>query len=155
MNLSSNHSVFAGGTAYIDDQFVPISEARIPIIDLGFLHSDATYDVAHVWQGSFFRLDDHLNRFLNGMQRLHMNLPHNRDRIRDVLFECVKLGNLQDAYVEMICTRGIAKQGSRDPRECVNRFYAFAIPFVWIANPEKQKEGLHLIVSQVHRIPKT
>jgi len=155
VNLPINRSVFAGGTAYIDDQFVPISEARIPIIDWGFLHSDATYDVAHVWQGSFFRLDDHLNRFQNSMQRLHMNIPHDRDRIREVLVECVKLSNLQDAYVEMICTRGIPKAGSRDPRECTNRFYAFAIPFVWIANPEKQKEGLQLIISQVHRIPKT
>ena len=155
MNLPINHSAFASGTAYIDDQFVPIAEARIPIVDLGFLHSDATYDVAHVWQGSFFRLDNHLDRFQNGMQRLHMNIPHNRDRIKEILFECVKLGGLRDAYVEMICTRGIAKPGSRDPRECVNRFYAFAIPFVWIANPEKQKEGLHLIISRIQRIPRT
>ena len=85
MNLPINQSVFAGGSAYIDDQFVPISEARIPIVDLGFLHSDATYDVAHVWKGSFFRLDDHLNRFQNSMQRLHMTIPHNQDRIKEVL----------------------------------------------------------------------
>jgi len=32
-------------------------------------------------------------------------------------------------------------------------FYAFAVPFVWIASLEKQKEGLHLIISQVNRIP--
>jgi len=155
MNPPISHSVFTGGTAYIDDQFLPISEARIPILDWGFLHSDATYDVVHVWQGGFFRLDDHLNRFLRGVQRLHMRLPHDRDRIREVLFECVRLSGLQDAYVEMICTRGVPTPGSRDPRQCVNRFYAFAVPFVWIANPEKQAEGLHLIISQVHRIPET
>jgi branched-chain amino acid aminotransferase len=155
MNSPVSRSAFAGGTAYLDDQFVPISEARIPILDWGFLHSDATCDVAHVWQGSFFRLDDHLNRFLRGMQRLHMSLPYDRDRIREILFECVKLSGLQNAYVEMICTRGIPTPGSRDPRQCINRFYAFAVPFVWIANPEKQKEGLHLIISQVHRISET
>ena len=155
MNLPVSRSALTGGTAYIDEQFVPISEARIPILDWGFLHSDATYDVTHVWQGSFFRLDDHLNRFLRGMQQLHMSLPHNRDWIREILFECVKLSGLQDAYVEMICTRGVPTPGSRDPRQCINRFYAFALPFVWIANPEKQKEGLHLIISQVHRIPET
>jgi len=142
-----------GGTAYIDDQFVPISEARIPILDWGFLHSDATYDVVHVWQGRFFRLDDHLDRFLRGIQRLYMSLPYNRDKISDILFECVRLSELRDAYVEMICTRGVPTPGSRDPRQCVNRFYAFAVPFVWIASPEKQKEGLHLIISQVNRIP--
>ena len=148
-----SRSAFTGGAAYIDDQFVPISEARIPILDWGFLHSDATYDVVHVWQGSFFRLNDHLERFLRGIERLHMRVPCNRDRLRDILFECVRLSELRDAYVEMICTRGIPAPGSRDPRQCLNRFYAFAVPFVWIASPEKQKEGLHLIISQVNRIP--
>jgi len=155
MNSPIHRSALTGGTAYIDDQFVPISEARIPILDWGFLRSDATYDVVHVWQGSFFRLDDHLGRFLRGMQRLYMSLPHSRDRIREILFECVRLSGLRDAYVEMICTRGVPPPGSRDPRQCTNRFYAFAVPFVWIADPEKQKEGLHLIISQVHRIPET
>jgi len=155
MNPTVSRSALKGGTAYIDEQFVPITEARIPILDWGFLRSDSTYDVVHVWQGSFFRLDDHLNRFLRSMQRLHMGLPHNLDRIREILFECVTLSGLQDAYVEMICTRGVPPAGSRDPRDCINRFYAFAVPFVWIAHPEKQNEGLHLIISQVHRIPES
>jgi branched-chain amino acid aminotransferase len=89
------------------------------------------------------------------MQRLHMSLPYSRDRIREILFELVKRSGLPDAYVEMICTRGVPAPGSRDPRQCTNRFYAFAVPFVWIADPEKQKEGLHLIISRVHRIPET
>ena len=48
------------GCAYVNGQFVPPSEAKISIFDWGFLHSDATYDVAHVWQGNFFRLGDQL-----------------------------------------------------------------------------------------------
>jgi hypothetical protein len=39
------------GAAFINDQYVPVAEACIPVLDWGFLHSDATYDVAHVWQG--------------------------------------------------------------------------------------------------------
>ena len=54
------------GCAFIDGEFVAPEDAKISIFDWGFLHSDATYDVAHVWQGRFFRLDDHLKR-LDGM----------------------------------------------------------------------------------------
>lgn len=50
----------------------------------------------------------------------------------------------------MITTRGLPEPGSRDPRKCRNRFFAFAIPFVWITTPGK---GLELIVSQRQRIP--
>jgi branched-chain amino acid aminotransferase len=144
---------FSNGAAYVDEQLVPIGEAKISILDWGFLHSDATYDVAHVWKGRFFRLDDHLDRFLSGIDKLHMSIPHSRSDLRAILIGCVKASRLHKAYVEMICTRGIPKPGSRDPRECTNRFFAFAVPFVWIANPEKQKKGLHLIVSRMQRIP--
>jgi len=144
---------FSNGAAYVDEQLVPIGEAKISILDWGFLHSDATYDVAHVWKGRFFRLDDHLDRFLSGIDKLHMSIPHSRSDLRAILIGCVKASGLHKAYVEMICTRGIPKPGSRDPRECTNRFFAFAVPFVWIANPEKQKKGLHLIVSRMQRIP--
>ena len=44
------------------------------------------------------------------------------------------------------------RPGSRDPRHAENRFYAFAIPFVWIASPQKQEEGLDIVISNTRRI---
>jgi len=144
---------FSHGAAYVDGQLVPIAEAKISLLDWGFLHSDATYDVAHVWKGKFFRLDDHVERFLAGMGKLRMSIPHSRGDLRSILVDCLRMSGLREAYVEMICTRGFPEPGSRDPRTCTNRFFAFAIPFVWIANPQKQTTGLHLIVSRWQRIP--
>lgn len=142
----------APGVAYLDGRIVPIGQAAIPILDLGFLHSDATYDVVHVWRGRFFRLNDHLDRFERGMKKLRMSLPIDRAGIRSILHELVRASGLADAYVEMICTRGMAGRGSRDPRDCVNQFYAFAVPFAWITTPEQQEQGLSVHVSQVQRI---
>lgn len=141
---------FSNGAAYIDGSLVPISEAKISILDWGFLHSDATYDVVHVWNGKFFRLDDHLDRFTSGMDKLRMFIPHSRAEIRQILSDCVRFSGLRAAYVEMITTRGLPEPGSRDPRTCTNKFFAFAIPFVWISKPQ---DGLHLVVSDKQRIP--
>lgn len=138
--------------AFVDGAIVPISEAKISMLDWGFLHSDATYDVAQVWDGRFFRLDDHLTRFEDGMANLRMSLPYSRSQIRQILVTLVQRSGLRNAYVEVICTRGVPAPGSRDPRECTNRFYAFAVPFVWIANPEQRERGLRLHVSEVRRI---
>jgi len=142
-------SDFSKGAAYIDGKIVPISEAKISILDWGFLHSDATYDVVHVWDGKFFRLNDHLERFFSGMQKLRMSIPYTREELYLILSNCVKAGGLRDAYVEMITTRGVPKPGSRDPRTCTNQFFAFAIPFVWITESQK---GLSLVVSHKQRI---
>jgi branched-chain amino acid aminotransferase len=143
-------SEFNQGAAYIDREIVPISEAKISILDWGFLHSDATYDVVHVWNGSFFRLEDHIERFYSGMARLHMSIPVTREQLRAILSNCVKASGLKEAYVEMITTRGLPEPGSRDPRSCTNQFFAFAIPFVWITKPQI---GLNLVISQRQRIP--
>ncbi|MDE0940918.1 MAG: aminotransferase class IV [Alphaproteobacteria bacterium] len=140
------------GIAFIEGALVPIAEARIPITDWGFLRSDVTYDVVAVWQGGFFRLDDHLDRFFRSIEKLHMHSPHDRDEVTAILTECVKQSGLQESYVEMILTRGTPPMGSRDPRECENRFYALAIPYVWIAPWEKQEQGTHLTISSVPRI---
>ena len=141
---------FSKGTAYIGTEIVPVSEAKISILDWGFLHSDATYDVVHVWDGRFFRLHDHLERFFSGMEKLRMSIPYSREELSLILSNCVKASGLREAYVEMITTRGLPQLGSRDPRTCTNQFYAFTIPFVWITEPQN---GLHLVVSNKQRIP--
>lgn len=144
---------FADGVGFVDGAFVPIAEARVPILDWGFLRGDATYDVVSVWDHHFFRLDDHLDRFFAGLEQLQLRAGLDRDQVTAVLAECVRLGGLSTAYVEMICTRGQPRWGSRDPRDCENVFYAFAVPYVWIATLEKQEtEGLHLAVSEIERI---
>ena len=140
------------GCAYIDDHYVAPEDAKISIFDWGFLHSDATYDVAHVWRGRFFRLSDHVDRFFASMDRLRLNPGRTRDEVRAVMHECVRRSGLRDAYVEVLCTRGQPAPGSRDPRTCANRFMAFAIPFVWIADPARQARGIDLFVSDVQRI---
>ena len=140
------------GAAFINDQYVPVAEASLPVLDWGFLHSDATYDVAHVWRGRFFRIDEYLDRFERSMKSLRMSVPYSREQIREVMFELVRRSGLRDAYVEIICTRGMPAPGSRDPRTCTNRFMAFAIPFVWIADEKLRAQGLNLLVSQYQRI---
>ncbi len=144
---------FAQGAAFIEGAYVPIAEAKIPIMDWGFTRSDVTYDVVHVWKGRFFRLEDHLGRFERSAAAMHLTLPHSREGLREILGECVRLSGLREAYVEMGCTRGVPPPGSRDPRTCSNRFFAYAVPFIWVATEEQRQRGLHLIVSSVQRIP--
>lgn len=146
-------SQFAAGVAYMRGQYQPIAEASIPLTDWGFLRSDATYDVVTVWNGSFFRLGAHLERFMRSCARWRLDPGLNPEQITEVLSQCVRLSGLRASYVEMGCTRGQPPWGSRDPRLAVNQFFAFAVPFVWLATERQREEGLHVMVSSVQRIP--
>ncbi len=144
----------AEGCAWIDGDYVPIGEARIPILDTGFLRSDLTYDVVAVWEGRFFRLQDHLDRLFAGCERLRLRPPRSQHEMREILTETVRRSGLREAYVEAIVTRGVPGRGERDPRLWDQRFYAYAIPYVWIVRPELQEHGTDVIVARdTRRIP--
>ncbi|TIU36193.1 MAG: branched-chain amino acid transferase, partial [Mesorhizobium sp.] len=141
------------GVAFLDGQYLPMSQAKISVLDWGFLHSDATYDTVHVWNGRFFRLDLHLERFFGGLEKLRMTIPFDRDSVTEILHNCVALSGHHAAYVEMLCTRGASPTFSRDPRQAVNRFMAFAVPFGSVANAEQLQRGLRVAISDKMRIP--
>ncbi|MEM8651969.1 MAG: aminotransferase class IV [Pseudomonadota bacterium] len=154
--LSDHHTdtkTYPPGVAFMDGQYLAMRDAKISVLDYGFLHSDATYDVVHVWNGAFFRLDKHLDRFFAGLEKLHMSIEYDKAEVTEILHNCVALSGLKNSYVEFICTRGMSPTFSRDPRDAVNQFIAFAIPFGSVANPEQMRRGLNAAVTSLMRIP--
>ena len=153
VDVSRPRAEFQDGAAFVDGEYVPIGEAKVSVLDWGFSRSDVTYDVVHVWRGSFFRLEDHLQRFELSCRKVRLDPGYSLDQIRAILMQCVRLSGLREAYVDMLCTRGKPTPGSRDLRTCQNNFIAYAIPFVWALKPEVQARGGHLYISDVPRIP--
>ena len=147
------NEIFPQGYAWIDGEFVKLVDAKISILDWGFLRSDATYDVVHVWKGRFFRLDKHIDRFFESTKKLRMPCQMDRDELKKILAGCVEKAKLENAYVEMIQTRGISPNFVRDPRKATPRVMAFAVPFGWILKQEDFEKGLDVFLTDIQRIP--
>ena len=73
--LQSEVGIWPDGAAFVEGAYVPIADAKLPILDWGFLRSDCTYDVVHVWNGRFFRLGHHLDRFEKSVAGLYLKSP--------------------------------------------------------------------------------
>lgn len=136
--------------ALVDGAVVPVEDAKISILDWGFLRSDACQDTVSVWGGQFFRLADHIARFRRSCGLLRLQIPYDDAGLTAALCDLVGQSGLREAYVQMLVTRGRPAAGSRDPRSCTNRFHAFCLPYVWIA--PKDGPGLRLKVSDRPRI---
>lgn len=143
---------FSSGAAWIDGEIVPIDQAKISVSDWGLTRSDITYDVVHVWDGKFFRLEDYLDRFENSVANLRLNIPQGRDEIRQILHRLVGRSGLRSSYVSMVASRGKPLiPGTRDPRQCANHFYAWAVPFIWVIKQEIAERGAHVKLSETSR----
>ena len=74
--MTSDVHDFSQGAAFVEGRYVPAREARVSLLDWGFTRSDVTYDVVHVREGGFFRLDDHLDRFERSLAGFRLAPPH-------------------------------------------------------------------------------
>ncbi len=137
----------------MDGRYVPLAEASVPILDRGFVRSDATY----AWRmcGRALLPADGPCRALPGLdgRAAHVAAPFGGEEIAEIMVQCVARSGLRDAYVQVTCTRGLPPPGTRDPRLCRNRLYAFAQPFVWIADERQRRDGLRMILAGTQRIP--
>ncbi|QKX61389.1 uncharacterized protein TRUGW13939_08537 [Talaromyces rugulosus] len=152
--LANSTNPFAQGVAWIEGELCPLQEARIPILDQGFMHSDLTYDVPSVWDGRFFRLDDHITRLEESCAKLRLKLPLLRQEVKAILVDMVAKSGIRDAFVEIIVTRGLKGVRGTDPKDILNRVYMFIQPYVWVMEPEDQPVGGTAIIARtVRRTP--
>ena len=152
--LAASTNPYSKGIAWVDDELIPLPNARIPLQDQGFMHSDLTYDVPSVWDGRFFRLDDHLDRLEASCIKLRLRFPLPRAEIRQTLIDMVAKSGIRDAFVQIIITRGLKGVRETNPHDIINRVYMFAQPYVWVMEPEVQEVGGTAIIARtVRRIP--
>jgi branched-subunit amino acid aminotransferase/4-amino-4-deoxychorismate lyase len=152
--LEASKNRFSQGIAWVDGGLFPLGEARIPLLDQGFLHSDLTYDVPAVWDGRFFRLDEHIGRLEASCKKIRLQLPLPKSEVKRILVEMVAKSGIRDAYVELIVTRGLKFVRQADPKDIVNRMYMFVQPYVWAMPPAMQRTGGKAIVARtVRRVP--
>lgn len=139
----------------MNGEIIPIQDAKISVLDWGLTHSDVTYDVVPVIEGGFFRLPDYIERFMASINALYLNIPQNSDEIAKILHDLVAKTGLRDSYCAMVASRGVPLiPGSRDPRDCGNHFFAWAVPYIHVVKPDVIARGAKLwIAKDVRRIP--
>ena len=94
--------------AFVNDVFLPLSEARVSVEDRGFQFGDGVYELLRVYAGVPFHLPEHLGRLEQSARALGIPLPYPRDRWTAVIAEAVSRSGFPDAKVYIQVTRGVA-----------------------------------------------
>jgi D-alanine transaminase len=95
--------------AYVNGAFVPLSEAKVSVLDRGFLFADGIYEVAAVMEGKLIDNDSHLARLERSVGEIKLPLPETIARIKEIQHELVKRNRLENGLVYMEVTRGADK----------------------------------------------
>jgi D-alanine transaminase len=92
--------------AYVNGSFVPLSEAKVSILDRGFLFADGIYEVAAVLDGRLVDNASHLARLQRSVGEIALPLPETLERIQEIQKELVARNQLDSGLVYLEVTRG-------------------------------------------------
>jgi D-alanine transaminase len=95
--------------AYVNGSFVPLSEAKVSILDRGFLFADGIYEVSAVLDGKLVDNASHLARLERSVGEIRLPLPESLDRIIEIQKELIARNSLQNGLVYIEVTRGADK----------------------------------------------
>ena len=91
---------------YLEGSYVPMSEAKIPVLDHGLLYGDGIFEGIRAYEGRVFRLDDHMRRFESAARAINLDLPLSIGEITEVVLETCRRNNIVNGYIRLVCTRG-------------------------------------------------
>jgi len=95
--------------AYVNGSFVPLSEAKVSILDRGFLFADGIYEVSAVLDGKLIDNVSHLARLERSVGEISLPLPEGIDRIVAIQKELIARNRLENGLVYLEVTRGADK----------------------------------------------
>lgn len=102
-------------TVYLNGQFLPIAEAKISVLDRGFIFGDGVYEVIPVYSRRAFRLDEHLRRLQHSLDSIKLPNPHSDAAWTLLLNELIARNAPDDQYLYLHITRGVAKRDHAFP----------------------------------------
>lgn len=123
-------------TVYLNGEYLPLNEAKVSVLDRGFLFGDGIYEVIPAYSGRLFRLQEHLERLENSLDSIRLTNPHSREQWSKLLQPLLTPD--QDQYIYLQITRGLApKRDHAFPVPTVPTVFAMSSPIVPLPNLEQ------------------
>ena len=140
----------ANAIAWVDGAIVPAGEARIPVLDHGFLFGDGVFEGIRVTDRGIFRLDDHMRRLATAGRAVGIEPVGGFERVREIARETTRAWGERDGYLRLIVSRGVGALGI-DPTTCPEPAVVCIAAGPSALDPEKARRGLDLITSSLRR----
>lgn len=102
---------------YLNGRFMPEPEAKVSVLDHGFLYGDGIFEGIRAYHGRVFKLDAHLDRLYESAKTINLNIGVSKAEMQEIVLETLRRNSFQDAYIRLVVSRGKGDLGL-DPNNC-------------------------------------
>ena len=135
---------------YLNGDFVRLGEAKISVLDRGFIFGDGIYDVVPAYHGKPFRIDGHLNRLERSLAKVGISNPFSRREWEKLVLDMLaRSGRGADCMVYIQVTRGVAKRDHAFPDKVTPSVFVMVSPFKRVQ--QEREIGLKAIAIEDER----
>ena len=137
---------------FIDGEFYPKSQAKISVFDHGLLYGDGVFEGIRAYNGSVFKLKEHVDRLFQSAKVMTLQIPLSKEQMVRAVVETLQKNNLKDAYIRLVVTRGVGDLGL-DPRKCPKPTVVIIVGGIVLHGNEAKAKGITALISWVRRHP--
>lgn len=131
-------------TFYVNGEFVAEEDAKISVLDRGFLFADAVYEVSTVLQGKLIDNKAHLKRLARSMGELSMAAPCSEEDIEAAQKKLIELNELEEGLLYLQVSRGVADRDFAYPAKPQSSLVMFTQSKNLLNSPMAE-QGMHVI----------
>jgi D-alanine transaminase len=135
---------------FLNGRFLPLEEAKVPVLDRGFIFGDGVYELVPVYSRVAFRLDEHLARLERSLAETRIRNPYVRAQWREIIYRLVDAQPFEDQGVYFQVTRGVAKRDHAFPKDAEPTVFVMSNPLVTPLRETVQK-GAAAVSAQDNR----
>jgi D-alanine transaminase len=115
---------------YLNGEYLPLSEAKVPVLDRGFIFGDGVYEVIPAYARRLFRIDEHLQRLQNSLTAVRIPNPYSEQEWKQVLNKLLEKNPAEDSSIYLQVTRGVATRDHAFPASITPTVFAMASPLL-------------------------
>jgi D-alanine transaminase len=135
---------------YLNGQYLPIEEARIPVLDRGFIYGDGVYELVPVYRRKPFRMREHLLRLQRSLDGIRLANPHTIAEWEAIIGTLIARHDFDDQAIYFQVTRGVAKRDHAFPQGAAPTVFVMSNPLP-TPSPAQFADGVAVVTAEDNR----
>lgn len=121
-------SMLAEPLVYLNGAMTPIADAKVSVLDRGFIFGDGIYEVIPIYGRRLFRPTHHMARLFRSLASISIPNPHTEAEWMALIAQVVAAHPADDQMVYLQITRGVAKRGHAFPADITPTVFIMTNP---------------------------
>ena len=102
---------------YLNGEYLPLNEAKVSVLDRGFIFGDGVYEVIPSYGSKALRFKHHMQRLQNSLDAVRIENPLSNSQWQEIIDKLISDTDSQDQYIYLHITRGVASRDHRFPEK--------------------------------------